>query len=233
LRRFNILVGPNNAGKSTVLIAFRILASGLRRATTRRAELGVEIAVAAILDRDYRSDRECSGIVAKCGTFCVLAAIHESKEIENFVLISAAIDRAAAARLNDRARRGGKLQEYEALAAATLDAFAASKRSYVVSQCLTARRDYERGSGVRIHDATLSQQVIEDVDRRWADPSARMRMIPGKEALSHVNQALQERYGVSVTANAIVDAMRAPEVPTELSSLLERLDRFASGALER
>lgn len=38
LRRFNILVGPNNSGKSTVLGAFRILAEGIRRARTRKPE---------------------------------------------------------------------------------------------------------------------------------------------------------------------------------------------------
>src|SRR3954452_15425631 len=32
LRHFNILVGPNNAGKSTILAAFRILASAVRKA---------------------------------------------------------------------------------------------------------------------------------------------------------------------------------------------------------
>ena len=31
LRHFNIMVGPNNAGKSTILAAFRILAAGLRK----------------------------------------------------------------------------------------------------------------------------------------------------------------------------------------------------------
>jgi hypothetical protein len=31
LDRFNILVGPNDAGKSTIVGAFRILAEGLRR----------------------------------------------------------------------------------------------------------------------------------------------------------------------------------------------------------
>jgi len=35
LRHFNVLVGPNNAGKSTVLAAFRILAAALRKASTR------------------------------------------------------------------------------------------------------------------------------------------------------------------------------------------------------
>jgi recombinational DNA repair ATPase RecF len=38
LRHFNILVGPNNAGKSTILTAFRILAAGMRRAAARRPE---------------------------------------------------------------------------------------------------------------------------------------------------------------------------------------------------
>lgn len=35
LRHFNILVGPNNSGKSTVLSAFRILAEAIRRARTK------------------------------------------------------------------------------------------------------------------------------------------------------------------------------------------------------
>jgi predicted ATPase len=37
LRHVNILIGPNNAGKSTILAAFRILAAALRRATARKA----------------------------------------------------------------------------------------------------------------------------------------------------------------------------------------------------
>ena len=35
---FNILVGPNNSGKSTILGAFRILAEGMRKATARNRE---------------------------------------------------------------------------------------------------------------------------------------------------------------------------------------------------
>lgn len=39
LRHFNILVGPNNSGKSTVLAAFRILAIALRKANARKPEV--------------------------------------------------------------------------------------------------------------------------------------------------------------------------------------------------
>lgn len=39
LRRFNILVGPNNSGKSTILGAFRILSEGMRKAAAKNPEL--------------------------------------------------------------------------------------------------------------------------------------------------------------------------------------------------
>uniref|UniRef100_Q47H18 ATPase AAA-type core domain-containing protein n=1 Tax=Dechloromonas aromatica (strain RCB) TaxID=159087 RepID=Q47H18_DECAR len=38
LQDFNVLVGPNNAGKSTIISAFRILAEGMRRARARSPE---------------------------------------------------------------------------------------------------------------------------------------------------------------------------------------------------
>ena len=38
MRHFNILIGPNNAGKSTILAAFRILAAAIRRAGSRKPE---------------------------------------------------------------------------------------------------------------------------------------------------------------------------------------------------
>jgi predicted ATPase len=38
IRHFNILVGPNNAGKSTILTAFRILAAAVRTASKRKPE---------------------------------------------------------------------------------------------------------------------------------------------------------------------------------------------------
>lgn len=39
LRRFNVLVGPNNSGKSTILGTFRILAEGIRKARSRKPSL--------------------------------------------------------------------------------------------------------------------------------------------------------------------------------------------------
>lgn len=38
LRDMNVLVGPNNSGKSTILSAFRVLSAGLRKANSRKPE---------------------------------------------------------------------------------------------------------------------------------------------------------------------------------------------------
>jgi predicted ATPase len=39
IRSFNVLVGPNNSGKSTAITAFRILAAAMRRADARKPEV--------------------------------------------------------------------------------------------------------------------------------------------------------------------------------------------------
>lgn len=38
LNEFNVLVGPNNAGKSTIIGAFKILYEGMRKASARKAQ---------------------------------------------------------------------------------------------------------------------------------------------------------------------------------------------------
>jgi energy-coupling factor transporter ATP-binding protein EcfA2 len=55
LQEFNVLVGPNNAGKSTIIGALRILAEGIRRARARKAEA---IDVRGHLGWGYRIDLE-------------------------------------------------------------------------------------------------------------------------------------------------------------------------------
>lgn len=195
--------------------------------------LGGEVAAAMILDRDYRSSQEIAGLIENCQNVCDVVIIHHSKELENFLLVPQAIDRAASARLTDRARRGGEKQDYRPVAEAILAEFASSKRTYITSQYLAARRDFERSLGTRIHDTTLNQQVLDEVDQRWLSPLSRLQMIPGKDAISHVNKQLQERYHISITSNAIVDSMRVVELPEELSGVLRQLDAFASSATKR
>jgi hypothetical protein len=55
-----------------------------------------------------------------------------------------------------------------------------------------------------------------------------LEVIPGKEAMSAVNQYLQNQYGVSVTPTAIIDAMRDDEIPSDMKQLIHDISKFAS-----
>lgn len=192
--------------------------------------LGTKVAAAAILDRDYRSAEECNCIAAACEGFCDLAVVHDSKEIENFLLVPAAIDRAAAGRLADRARRTGTSVPFVPMAAEVLDTFAEGKRHHVTSQYLATRRRYERELNPGMHEETVNLRGLVDFEQRWKLGETRLRMIPGKEAMSAVNQALQDRYSVNVTPTSVVEAMSLDEVPSEMATLIRRISDFVKSS---
>uniref|UniRef100_Q07MU5 ATPase AAA-type core domain-containing protein n=1 Tax=Rhodopseudomonas palustris (strain BisA53) TaxID=316055 RepID=Q07MU5_RHOP5 len=191
--------------------------------------LGGKILAAAILDKDYRSEAEREAIAQDCRAFCTFVAIHHCKEIENFVLVPDAIDRAADRRIADRTRRSGRVatKPFVPFAQEVLEEFAQHKKSYVQAQYLTKRRAFERGRASIINETTFSEVVLNEFEELWNSSGIRLRIIPGKDALAIVNRYLQEEFGVSVTATSIVEAMRVEEVPSEMSALLGELSLFS------
>lgn len=91
---------------------------------------------------------------------------------------------------------------------------------------LTAKRQFERTNSPNLDETTITQAALEAFEVAWATEESRLSAIPGKEALSALNRAFQELYGITVTPTSIIDAMRAEEVPREMISLLELLTEF-------
>ena len=91
---------------------------GFNPARARSLKKGIEIALgtdvraALVLDRDFRSEAECDSIKTRCSDFCDLAIIHRAKEVENFLLLPEAIDRAARRRVAEREQRAGQAAAY-------------------------------------------------------------------------------------------------------------------------
>jgi energy-coupling factor transporter ATP-binding protein EcfA2 len=196
--------------------------------TGMEATLGTKIDLLAILDRDYRCDAECASIAKECKVFCNSVVIHRRKEIENFLLVPDAIDRAVARKMADRAKRGGEDMKYTAGVAQILEAFASEKKSYVTAQYVANRRRFERTKSPTTHETTVTELALQEVETCWSEASSRLDIIPGKEAISAVNQQLQTRYGTSVTATAIIDAMALHEIPTDMKELVSAISQFAS-----
>ena len=191
--------------------------------------LGGHVRAAVILDRDFRSEAECNAITWRCREFCQLAVIHKCKELENFLLVPEAIDRAARRLVEERIRRTGKGVDYVGECSEILDAFAEEKKSYVMSQIIKSRRRFVRESTPHEDEATTHQAALEAFESDWAEGARRrMELVPAKAALSAVNQHLQERFGLSVTAAGIINAMRVDEIPTEMRKLLDGLAEFVA-----
>jgi hypothetical protein len=193
--------------------------------------LGSKIKAVAIFDRDFRGREESESIITACNKFCDYTCIHERKEIENFLLVSTAIDRAAERKVADRAKRTGKPARYNSCAGEILQCFSAEKKSYVMAQCLAKQRAYARVASPKLDDATITQRALEEFDARWCDRDLQLAMMPGKEALATVNENLQSRYGISVTTTAIIDAMRSDEIPLEMISLIRALAKFSTSPM--
>ena len=192
------------------------------------ATLGRKIRAAVILDRDYRSDSECNAVKASCEEFCNLVVVHKCKEIESFLLVPAAIERASRKRVEERARRLGGQSTYLEECADKLNVFAEQKKSYVMSQYIAARWRFARRSNPGINEATTNQAALEEFEADWAKGlGRRLELIPAKKALSAVNEHLQESYSVSVTYSGIINALRISEIPAEMRSLLRKISKFA------
>jgi len=196
------------------------------------ATLGGKLIAAAILDRDYRSENECKSIKSACDSFCDYIIIHKRKELENFLLIPSAIDRAARQRIADRVRRSGGAGAGEPKTVGTLEASALARKIYVQSQYITNYRRFERARSSTLNDATLSEKALNEFEERWSGINAPLELMPGKEALAEVSKHIQERCGVSITPTAIIDAMLMNEVPHEMVELIKMLTEFSCASLE-
>ncbi|HEU0163194.1 MAG TPA: hypothetical protein VFQ69_12415 [Rhizomicrobium sp.] len=142
------------------------------------------------------------------------------------MLVPAALDRAAERKLNERARRTGKKQKFTNCATQILDEFATAQKSYLLGQRSAKLRIFDKTASPGRDEASTTQKAYEEFELAWSDPEQRLRMLPGKEAFSAINKSLQDRYNISLTASAVIDAMNTSEIPLEMKSLLDDLERF-------
>ena len=196
--------------------------------------LGGKILAAAILDKDYRSEKERLWIEKQCASFCDLIRIHHCKELENFLLVPNAIDRSVERKISDQARRAGKApQSFIPFAASFLEQFSIEKKSYVQAQYLAMRRKFEKGASSSLDDATFNEEVLNEFEELWSTAQSRLLVVPGKEALGAINKFVQDLYGVNITATSVVDTMKLDEISLEMGNLINELGLFRINPVRR
>lgn len=188
--------------------------------------LGAKLLKAVIFDRDYRADDEVVHVRNELNKYVELAHIHQRKEIENYVLDPPVIDRALAKRINEYNSRTDNDIKCDENAEDILMQLTDSMRNKISGQFLSKRMEYERSKQPGLDNATINQRLLEEFDNVWSNLSSRMKVVPGKDILSNLNNYLQGKYVVTLSPGAIIAEMKPEEVSPEICHLIEQLDNF-------
>jgi len=201
------------------------------------ATLASKISVAVIFDHDYRSDGEVAAELAELNKFCDYAHIHSKKELENFLLVPDALDRAITQRVVEQNLRTGKAVFVSESSRTILLTITDVMKHDVQAQCLkrqhpfakSVERSLVREDPLHTHrdDSTLMSELLAAFDDKWGDLNTRLDMVPGKEVLSQLNTFLQKAYGVTVTPTLIIDCMEDSDVAAEMKAMILSLQDFA------
>lgn len=185
--------------------------------------LGATLRIGAVYDRDYFCDEEIAHVRATLGQSLSLARVHARKEIENYLLVPAAIDRAAQRAAADRAIRTNLSPANMPLAEDVLRELTENLREEVQAQVVARRGTYLRSQPIDL--SAIAHETLSSIARRWSDLDFRLSVVGGKDVLA----ALRARYqtaGVALTDARLIEAIHRDELPAEFVTFLHELDAF-------
>jgi energy-coupling factor transporter ATP-binding protein EcfA2 len=190
--------------------------------------LGTPLRLGAVFDRDYFCAEEIDGILAELKKSLEAAHIHGRKEIENYLLTPAVLERALSACLEERSQRTGDQLKVKEPVADVLDRITNKFRSEAQGQYISKRNLFFRNS--KRDSAQITTETIQQFEVRWADLNQRVEIVPGKEVLGAFREYVHEAYGITLTDYRIINEFKREEIPADMKQLISNLDVFRSGA---
>jgi hypothetical protein len=189
--------------------------------------LGTPLRLGAVFDRDYFCAEEIDGILAELKKSLETAHIHARKEIENYLLTPAVLDRALSRCLDERAQRTGEQLKIKEPITDVLDRITNKFRSEAQGQYIAKRNLFFRNS--KRDSASITTETIQQFEGLWADLNRRVEIVPGKEALRAFREYIHAEYGITLTDYRIISEFKREEIPADMKQLVSNLDIFRSG----
>jgi predicted ATPase len=184
------------------------------------------INVGAVFDRDFFPDSEVADIEALLATELKLSHIHDRKELENYLLIPAAIERAIHFAIRDKAKRDELPVQALPDVRLMLEKITEKYRVDVLSQRTSREVEYYKSRSSAIDGSTLNSNAIKNFELRWSTLDGRLIIVPGKLVIQKLRDEISEKYGVSLTNARIIGNIREDEIPSDLKKLINKLDTF-------
>ena len=186
--------------------------------------LGASLTIGAIYDRDFFCKEEITQVSEVLAKHLTLSHVHERKEIENYLLVPTALDRAIERAVSERAVRTSVKCQALPQSADILKQISDPLKDEVQSQIIARRVNFLRGSGKDIADIT--RETLTWFTPRWDDLDSRFFLLPGKDVLRKFRDHIQSKVGVSLTDSRIIEAMHKDEIPADMVCLLKNLNVF-------
>jgi len=189
-----------------------------------RSALSQRIWGAVILDRDFRCDEELENLKESLSDSFDIAHIHPVKEIKNYVLIPAAIERVIIAEIFRQTRHGGDAPAWDDNTEKLLDEIVDGLKTHSLTQFQSSYEDWHRKARPGEHRSVFLSEAAIRFERIWGYCKFRIAMVPGKLALSSLNRHVRRKYGVNISASYIIGHTARNEVATDLINLLRELE---------
>lgn len=188
--------------------------------------IGAKIISAVIFDKDYRSEEEVISELTELSQGNVFAHIHSRKEIENFLLVPKAIERAIHSRIEEVTKRTGKDVEFNDDIENIMKELSNEFKNRTQAQLQSHRFKFEKSINPKLDESTIIEKILQEFDRIWNTFEQRLTIIPGKDFLSRLNTFLQEKLKITITHANIINAMTPELVPIELKQIIDKIDNL-------
>lgn len=173
---------------------------------------GEHISLYCALDSDYHTEVQKTARRAQAERNQITLHIWGRKEIENYLLVPAAIQRLIASR---GARRVVAPSETEI--AEQMDRLARDRYDEIFDGLSAEMLADDRGLG----GAGANRAARAVLDPAWATADGRLSLASGKSLLSALFRWIQDEFGVSLTSAAVIREMRPVEVHPEVRRFIE------------
>lgn len=180
--------------------------------------LGTKILSAVIFDKDYRSTTECEAIENDLNEQCEFVAIHQRKELENFLLNPPAIAEALAKKIKDAPDKSIIRESLDEITNSIKDDVFGNFSSHM-SKAIKAEQPH-------LDDSTINSQIFKQFETKWNSFEERMKLVPGKIVFSKLNTLLQDMYKTHLTPSDVIKLSHVSLIPKEMHHLINALEDF-------
>lgn len=188
--------------------------------------IGAKILSSVIFDKDYRSENEINLEKRELEKINHFVHIHSCKEIENFLIVPSAIQKAINERITENNKRQNKQDSLKEDINSLLSEIAGEFKHKTQALLQTHQLRFEKSKDPKAQDPTLIERILKEFEKNWNNLELRYKMIPGKDFLSTLNNFLQKNYSISITYGNIINHFQKTTIPEELKKLIEDIDAF-------